>query len=145
MGEERLTGARSLSDGETFRLGRLLLLFRVPASRRPDAHGGLSLPPIVPYSARTFQGGSMKTSALAVAGLPLLVALAVAPAARAADPPDRLRNLASDYYRWRSEQFPVASSDQGLHTWDDRLTDYSAAGSARAASTSRRLADRCAP
>jgi uncharacterized protein (DUF885 family) len=67
----------------------------------------------------------MKTRALAVAVL-LHVALTGAPA-RAADSPDRLRSLASDYYRWQGEQFPVASSDQGLHTWDDRLTDYSPA------------------
>ena len=42
-----------------------------------------------------------------------------------ADGPADLRRLASDYYRWRNEQYPVASSDQGLHTWDSRLTDYS--------------------
>jgi uncharacterized protein (DUF885 family) len=41
--------------------------------------------------------------------------------------PEGMRKLASDYYRWRNEQYPVASSDQGLHTWDDRLTDWSAA------------------
>jgi uncharacterized protein (DUF885 family) len=57
----------------------------------------------------------------------VLILFAAASAARAADAPDRLRNMASDYYRWRSEQFPVASSDQGLHTWDDRLADYSRA------------------
>ena len=39
--------------------------------------------------------------------------------------PERLRALAHDYFRWRNEQYPVASSDQGLHTWDDRLADYS--------------------
>ncbi len=37
----------------------------------------------------------------------------------------RLRQTANDYYRWRNEQDPVGSSDQGLHTWDDRLADYS--------------------
>jgi uncharacterized protein (DUF885 family) len=42
-----------------------------------------------------------------------------------ADGPGDLRTLASEYYRWRNEQFPVASSEQGLHTWDSRLTDYS--------------------
>jgi uncharacterized protein (DUF885 family) len=36
-----------------------------------------------------------------------------------------LRQTANDYYRWRNEQDPVASSDRGLHTWDDRLADYS--------------------
>ena len=39
--------------------------------------------------------------------------------------PERLRALAHDYFHWRNEQYPVASSDQGLHTWDDRLADYS--------------------
>jgi uncharacterized protein (DUF885 family) len=36
-----------------------------------------------------------------------------------------LRALANDYYNWRNENYPVASSDAGLHTWDDQLTDYS--------------------
>jgi len=40
--------------------------------------------------------------------------------------PESLRRMASDYYRWRDRNNPVASSSQGLHTWDDRLTDYSA-------------------
>ena len=38
-----------------------------------------------------------------------------------------LRKLADDYYSWRNENYPVRSSDAGLHTWDDRLTDFSAA------------------
>ncbi|MEP6809165.1 MAG: DUF885 domain-containing protein [Chthoniobacterales bacterium] len=37
-----------------------------------------------------------------------------------------LRKLAADYYAWRDENYPVRSSDSGLHTWDDRLTDFSA-------------------
>jgi uncharacterized protein (DUF885 family) len=37
-----------------------------------------------------------------------------------------LRKMADDYYAWRNENYPVGSSDSGLHTWDDRLTDYSA-------------------
>ncbi len=45
---------------------------------------------------------------------------------RAASPAG-LRRMAADYYRWRDEQFPVVSSDQGLHTWDTRLTDYAPA------------------
>src|ERR1044071_2205154 len=36
-----------------------------------------------------------------------------------------LRKIAEDYYAWRNENYPVRSSDAGLHTWDDRLTDYS--------------------
>ena len=35
--------------------------------------------------------------------------------------------MADDYYAWRNENYPVRSSDAGLHTWDDRLTDYSPA------------------
>jgi uncharacterized protein (DUF885 family) len=42
-----------------------------------------------------------------------------------AQTPADLRRLADDYYRWRNQNYPVASSDAGLHTWDDRLTDYS--------------------
>ena len=38
-----------------------------------------------------------------------------------------LHKLADDYYAWRNENYPVNSSDAGLHTWDDRLTDYSPA------------------
>src|SRR5437870_10327380 len=38
-----------------------------------------------------------------------------------------LRKVADDYYAWRNENYPVQSSDSGLHTWDDRLTDYSPA------------------
>ena len=39
--------------------------------------------------------------------------------------PESLRTMASEYFRWRDQSYPVASSSQGLHTWDDRLTDYS--------------------
>jgi uncharacterized protein (DUF885 family) len=38
--------------------------------------------------------------------------------------PDALRTLAMEYYAWRNASYPVFSSDQGLHTWDDKLTDY---------------------
>jgi uncharacterized protein (DUF885 family) len=37
-----------------------------------------------------------------------------------------LRKMADDFYAWRNENYPVGSSDAGLHTWDNRLTDYSA-------------------
>ncbi|HEV8184669.1 MAG TPA: DUF885 domain-containing protein, partial [Chthoniobacterales bacterium] len=40
--------------------------------------------------------------------------------------PATLRKLAEDYYNWRNENYPVGSSDSGLHTWDGRLTDFSA-------------------
>jgi uncharacterized protein (DUF885 family) len=39
--------------------------------------------------------------------------------------PADLRRMAEDYYRWRNENYPVNSSYEGLHAWDDRLTDYS--------------------
>jgi uncharacterized protein (DUF885 family) len=39
--------------------------------------------------------------------------------------PADLRKPADDYYSWRNQNFPVASSDSGLHTWDNRLTNYS--------------------
>ena len=39
--------------------------------------------------------------------------------------PADLRKMAAEYYNWRNENFPVFSSDAGLHTWDNRLTDYS--------------------
>src|SRR6185436_16879595 len=39
--------------------------------------------------------------------------------------PADLHRLADDYYRWRNQNYPVVSSDNGLHTWDNRLTDYS--------------------
>ena len=39
--------------------------------------------------------------------------------------PADLRKLAADYYTWRNQNYPVASSDAGLHTWDNKLTDYS--------------------
>ncbi|HZA37609.1 MAG TPA: DUF885 family protein, partial [Candidatus Baltobacteraceae bacterium] len=38
-----------------------------------------------------------------------------------------LHKLADDYYAWRNENYPVWSSEAGLHTWDDRLTNYSPA------------------
>jgi uncharacterized protein (DUF885 family) len=44
-----------------------------------------------------------------------------------------LHKLADDYYAWRNENYPVRSSDAGLHTWDDRLTDYSPAKTAERA------------
>ena len=41
--------------------------------------------------------------------------------------PAALRRLADDYYKWRNQNYPVASSDAGLHLWDNKLTDYSPA------------------
>jgi uncharacterized protein (DUF885 family) len=57
----------------------------------------------------------------------LLAMMLLAPAARAQNSPapGMLRRLADDFYNWRNENYPVGSSEMGLHTWDDRLTDYS--------------------
>jgi uncharacterized protein (DUF885 family) len=55
----------------------------------------------------------------------LLVAARIG-SAQGGGSPDELRKIASEYYQWRNENDPVSSSSQGLHTWDDRLADYSA-------------------
>ena len=52
-----------------------------------------------------------------------------------------LRKLADEFYAWRNESFPVYSSDSGLHTWDNRLTDYSSAKIAERAQHVRKLLD----
>jgi uncharacterized protein (DUF885 family) len=39
--------------------------------------------------------------------------------------PADLHRLAEDYYKWRNQNYPVFASDAGLHTWDNKLTDYS--------------------
>jgi uncharacterized protein (DUF885 family) len=41
--------------------------------------------------------------------------------------PAALRQMAVDYYHWRDQSYPVGSSNEGLHTWDSKLTDYSLA------------------
>ncbi len=41
--------------------------------------------------------------------------------------PATLHRAADDYYNWRNRNYPVFSSDAGLHTWDHKLTDYSPA------------------
>jgi uncharacterized protein (DUF885 family) len=41
--------------------------------------------------------------------------------------PSALHQIADDYYNWRNKNYPVVSSDAGLHTWDNQLTDYSPA------------------
>jgi uncharacterized protein (DUF885 family) len=68
---------------------------------------------------------------------------AVNPTSAKTGPPDiaTLRKMADDYYAWRNENYPVGSSDAGLHTWDNRLTDYSAAKVAERAEHVRKLLD----
>src|SRR5438874_483618 len=52
-----------------------------------------------------------------------------------------LRKMAEDFYAWRNENYPVGSSDSGLHTWDNRLTDYSPAKVAERAQHIRKVLD----
>src|SRR5436309_1394222 len=61
---------------------------------------------------------------------------------KSADTPDALRKMADGYYAWRNENYPVRSSDAGLHTWDDRLTDYSQAKIAARAQHVRSLLEK---
>ena len=53
-----------------------------------------------------------------------------------------LHKLADEYYAWRNENYPVRSSEAGLHTWDDRLTDYSPAKIADRAERVRSLLEK---
>jgi uncharacterized protein (DUF885 family) len=53
-----------------------------------------------------------------------------------------LSKMAKDYYDWRNENYPVLSSEAGLHTWDNRLTDYSPAKMNERAQHERALLDK---
>jgi len=53
-----------------------------------------------------------------------------------------LHTLANDYYNWRNENDPVSSSNAGLHTWDDRLADFSTGKMAERAQHVRALLDK---
>lgn len=56
----------------------------------------------------------------------LLALAALAPvAAPAQDSPAQLRQWAHDYYAWQAQHDPVGSTDEGLHTWDAQLVDFS--------------------
>src|SRR3989475_9200440 len=59
-----------------------------------------------------------------ILGLSAISLTPLAVKAQAGASPAELRRLADDYYNWRNQNYPVASSDAGLHTWDHRLTDY---------------------
>lgn len=62
-----------------------------------------------------------RTRSLAAAWL---CALALSPLETPAQSPAAMRALAHSYYEWRDSVSPVSSSDQGKHTWDDKLDDY---------------------
>jgi uncharacterized protein (DUF885 family) len=69
-------------------------------------------------------GESMKSLILAGSGMIVMSMLSVTVRAQANASPDDLRKMADDHYAWRNQNYPVTSSDSGLHTWDDKLTDY---------------------
>src|SRR4051812_43771016 len=53
-----------------------------------------------------------------------------------------LSKTAREFYDWRNQNYPVQSSDSGLHTWDNKLTDYSPAAIAERAKYVRTLLDK---
>lgn len=61
--------------------------------------------------------------AVLLVSIAIMLSANIARAQANAAPAD-LRKLADDYYNWRNQNYPVASSDAGLHTWDAKLTDY---------------------
>jgi uncharacterized protein (DUF885 family) len=65
----------------------------------------------------------------------------VTPPAKAGNDITALRKMADEFYAWRNENFPVGSSDSGLHTWDNRLTDYTPAKIAERSQHVRKLLD----
>src|ERR1700685_516423 len=54
-----------------------------------------------------------------------LLAVVLPMHAPAQNSPAQLHDWAHSYYEWKARNDPVSASDQGLHTWDDRLKDYS--------------------
>jgi uncharacterized protein (DUF885 family) len=56
----------------------------------------------------------------------IAAAVLLAPQPSESDPA-ALHAMASGYYAWRDREDPVGSSERGLHTWDDRLSDQSMA------------------
>ena len=58
----------------------------------------------------------------------VLIASSFALSAHAQDvTPASLHALAHDYYKWRDDSYPVATSSAGDHRLDQRLTDYTMA------------------
>src|SRR4029077_15258458 len=53
-----------------------------------------------------------------------------------------LHKLANDYYTWRKENPRAGSSSRGLHTWDDKLPDFSPAKIAQDAQHVHALLDK---
>jgi uncharacterized protein (DUF885 family) len=70
-----------------------------------------------------------------------LLTKAAPPLAKTGNDVAAFRKMADEYYAWRNENNPVFSSEAGLHTWDNRLTDYSAPKVAERAQRVRKLLD----
>lgn len=66
----------------------------------------------------------LAVAALVLSATTALAATPARPLRPAAASPASMRTLALRYYAWRDSVYPVASSDQGKHTWDARLADY---------------------
>ncbi len=66
----------------------------------------------------------MKLLILCLCGLMFITISSQTIQAQQPTTPADLRHLADDYYNWRNQNYPVLSSDAGLHAWDDKLTDY---------------------
>lgn len=67
----------------------------------------------------------MKLIMLSLLVLGSMLTAVTSVAAQEPKTPADLHQLARDYYAWRNQNYPVASSDAGLHTWDDKLTNFS--------------------
>src|SRR5712671_5781875 len=70
------------------------------------------------------RGEIMKLLMLCLFGLIVMTIPCETIRAQAPVTPADLQKLADDYYNWRNQNYPVSSSDAGLHTWDSKLTDY---------------------
>jgi uncharacterized protein (DUF885 family) len=70
-----------------------------------------------------------------------LLTKATPPTSKAGNDIAALRKMADEFYAWRNENFPVFSSDSGLHTWDNRLTDYAPPRIAERTQKIRKLLD----
>jgi uncharacterized protein (DUF885 family) len=66
----------------------------------------------------------MKRTLLSLAAILIIAISSSSTLAQEPKTPADLHKLANDYYTWRNQNYPVASSDAGLHTQDSKLTDY---------------------
>lgn len=98
----------------------LLLIANIFAQPTPDPKKDVSNKALVTKTTPAVSASAKKAGAIDIAAL---------------------RKIADEYYAWRNENYPVTSSDAGLHTWDDRLTDYSPSKIAERAAHVRKLLD----